>query len=410
MSSVDDSFADPGIARCPFDHYKMLRADAPAHMDPVIGFVWLTRRADVTGAALDSRTFRSQSDIQLRKSFQPKAQQLWDEAGIKPVDTLVTSDPPMHDDYRRLGMSLFGPKRVALLQPKIEETVNSLIDGFIDEGRCDFVKQFAALLPATIICDEYRMPPEDRARFKHWTDAAIGIQTPGISEEEEAEFSERLIKLFYYLEACLKAAADGEPGSAIHTLATFNRKDGTPFTWMERASMTQAVFVGGNETTVNMLSSSILLLCNRPDIQHALRDDPGLIDNFVEEILRLQPSVQALIRVADVDTEVAGVRIAKETPVVLSTGSANRDERFWEDPDSFRLDRTNGRQHYTFGYGRHVCIGMHLARRELKSALRILLERLDDIRLEDPARQPEYLPLPFFRGLAEVSIRFEKKP
>jgi cytochrome P450 len=99
-----------------------------------------------------------------------------------------------------------------------------------------------------------------------------------------------------------------------------------------------------------------------------------------------------------------------ETPVVLSTGSANRDERFWEDPDSFRLDRTNGRQHYTFGYGRHVCIGMHLARRELKSALRILLERLDDIRLEDPARQPEYLPLPFFRGLAEVSIRFEKKP
>jgi cytochrome P450 len=399
---------NPHTASCPFSYYTRLRRDAPVRRDPEIGYYWVTRRSDVRAAALDWNIFRSKSDLQLRKSFQPKAQKLWEEAGFAPVDTLVTSDPPEHDDYRRLGITLFSPAKVEELTPSIEAMVNELIDAFIDAGKCEFVRQFASLLPATVVCDEYGFPREDRAQFKHWTDAVIKLQTPGLSEEEEVELTERLIALYRYLARYLQDAADRPSDRVIHTIATMNKHDGTPFSWLERASMVMAVFVGGNETTVNTLASCILTLATRPELQRTLRAEPSLVENFVEEILRLEPSVQALVRLAHEDTELAGTTIPAGSPVILCTGSANRDETYWTDPDELRLDRDNARQHYTFGYGRHSCVGMHLARRELTSAVRILLRRLDNIRLQNPDA-PQYEPLPFFRALAEVPIAFDKR-
>src|SRR5690606_19312639 len=142
-------------------------------------------------------------------------------------------------------------------------------------------------------------------------------------------------------------------------------RDGTPFSMLERAWMMVVVFVGGNETTMNMLTAGLFKLATNPDLQDELRTKPELIPQFTEEMLRLEGSVQALLRVATRDVEVDGTVIPAGANVILSTGSANRDESFWERADEFRLDRANGRRHMTFGHGRHVCIGMHLARREL---------------------------------------------
>jgi cytochrome P450 family 144 len=139
------------------------------------------------------------------------------------------------------------------------------------------------------------------------------------------------------------------------------------------------------------------VLATRPDIQQALRADPSLVKEFVEEVLRFQPSVQAIVRKAHEDIELAGVSIPAGSHVILCTGSANRDSEFWDKPDEFRLDRKNsGRQHFTFGYGRHLCIGMHLARRELAVAIRILLERLDDICSRTPRRRRNICRYRFF--------------
>ncbi|MET0658601.1 MAG: cytochrome P450, partial [Steroidobacteraceae bacterium] len=306
-----------------------------------------------------------------------------------------------------VGMSLFTPVKVEELTPHIEERVHELIDEFVDKGNVEFVTEFAARLPGRIVCDEFGLPLADQPRFKTWTDAAIGLISPDISEDKEVELVQRLIELFKYLEVHLKHSAQDPGGRIIHTVATMNKRDGTPFSLLERAWMIVNVFVGGNETTMNMLSAGLRRLATHPQLQDELRAAPEKIPQFTEEMLRLDGSVQALLRVATRDVEVDGATIPAGANVILCTGSGNRDEAFWEHADEFRLDRANGRRHMTFGQGRHVCIGMHLARRELNTAYRILLERLRNIRLAVPPEEIDQVPLPFHRSIVRLPLQFD---
>ena len=174
--------------------------------------------------------------------------------------------------------------------------------------------------------------------------------------------------------------------------------------------MLLTTFVGGNETTMNMLALGMRKIATEPALQSELRRNPQKIAAFVEEMLRLEGSVQALLRVATKDLVIDGVAIPKGANVVLSSGSANRDEQRWSDPDAFRLDRTDGKRHLTFGYGRHSCIGMHLARRELNVAFDAILKRLRNIELSIPASDVHQVPLPFHRALERLPVRFEAAP
>ena len=401
------TMADSAVAACPHAYYARMRREDPVHRDPGLGFYWVTKRADVIAGARDWEHFTSDHGLQQKRSFGPMAQKIFEESGMEVIGTLVQSDPPRHDDYRKVGISVFTPQRVAEITPHIETIINELIDDFVGEGHVDFVDRFAKLLPATVVCDEYGFPREDRAGFKFWTDAIILAQTPNISEDEEVDLTHRIIQCYRYIEKYIEAAAANPSGRVLYSIATMNRKDGTPFTMMERISMAIAVFVGGNETTVNMLASGILRLATDPPLQQTLREEPDRIPAFVEELLRMDGSVQALIRVAARDTEFGGKHIAAGTPVVLCTASANRDESYWPEPDEFRLDRPNPQTHLTFGHGKHVCIGAHVARVELRLAFRILLERLGNIRLQDPAAPSPYLPLPYFRAIAALPIAFD---
>lgn len=401
------SITDPAVAACPFEYYAAMRHESPVHRDPGTNCWWVSRRESIAKASFDAQAFSSKSDLVLRLQYRPRAQALWETAGMQTLHTFVTSDPPEHEDYRTLGMGLFTPVKVEQLTPHIEERVRELIDEFAARGSVEFVAEFASRLPGRIVCDEFGLPLQDQPRFKEWTDAVIGLISPDISEAREAELVHGLIQLFKYLEVHLKRNAAEPTGRIIHTLATMNKRDGTAFSLLERVWMTVNVFIGGNETTMNMLSAGLHKLATTPGLQHDLRASPDKIPQFTEEMLRLEGSVQALLRVATRDVEIDGVTIPKGANVVLCTGSGNRDERFWEHADEFRLERANGRRHMTFGSGRHVCIGMHLARRELNTAFRMLLERLHNIRLAVPAGEIEQVPLPFHRSLARLPLLFD---
>jgi cytochrome P450 len=398
---------DPTIAACPFEYYAAMRRDQPVHRDPGTGFYWISAHDAVVRAALDAKSFSSQSEVIVKKSYRPRAQALWEAAGMRALNTLVTADPPAHDDYRDVGIRLFTPQAVTQLTPHITALVDELILDFAARGRVEFVSEFATRLPGTVVCDEFGLPREDQPRFKTWTDAVIGLLTPGISEGREVDLVTHLIELFQYLERHLERAATEMPGRVIHVLATMMKRDGTPFTFLERGWMLLTTFVGGNETTMNMLSLGMRKLATEPALQEQLRDDPQKVAAFVEEMLRLEGSVQALLRVATRELVFDGVVIPKGANVVLCSGSANRDERRWSDSEEFRLDRKDGNRHLTFGYGRHSCIGMHLARRELHIAFAALLSKLRNIRLEVPPSQISQLPLPFHRSIAALPLCFE---
>jgi cytochrome P450 len=400
------SITDPTVARCPFAYYAAMRREEPVHRDPGSGYWWVALREAVLKASLDTDALSSKSEVVLKQRFRPRAQALWDAAGMRTLNTFVTADPPEHDEQRAVGMTLFTPKKVEELAPHIEARVNELIDAFIARGQVEFVTEFAARLPGRIVCDEFGLPLEDQPRFRTWTDAVIALLSPDLSEDREVELVLQLIELFKYLEVHLQRNAEVRTGRVIHTLATVARRDGTPFTYLERAWMTLTTFVGGNETTMNMLAAGLRKLANDPALQDELRRNPQKVPNFTEEMLRLEGSVQALLRVATRDIQLDETTIPRGSNVALCTGSANRDERFWEDAEEFRLDRANGQRHLTFGYGRHVCIGMHLARRELNIAFRVLLQRLKDIRLAVADSDIEQIPLPFHRSIVALPLTF----
>lgn len=399
--------ADPATAKCPFDYYGAMRREAPVHQDPGTGFYWISRHDDVVRAALDAKSFSSQSEVILKRKFRPRAQELWDAAGMRSVDTLVTADPPEHDDYRKVGLRLFSKETVENITPHITTVVSELIDSFAARGEAEFVRDFAARLPGTVVCDEFGLPRADQPRFKTWTDAVIGLLDPTISEDREVELVTHLIALFQYLDRHIQRAATERPGRVIHTLATMMKRDGSPFSALERSWMLLTTFVGGNETTMNMLAMGMRKIAAEPALQGELRSHPDRVPAFVEEMLRLEGSVQALLRVASKDLVVDGVAIPKGANVVLCSGSANRDDSHWSDPAAFRLDRKDGMRHLTFGYGRHSCIGMHLARRELIVAFTALLARLRNIRLAVPVSDIHQLPLPFHRAIESLPVRFE---
>src|SRR5262249_54154335 len=150
------------------------------------------------------------------------------------------------------------------------------------------------------------LPPEDRQRFKAWTDSIFGLMVPGISEDEEVEHVQTLIDLFSYLEGYIKRAQQEPSARVMHTLATMPRRDGTPFSMMERCWMAVTTFVGGNDTTLGMLAAGVYRLAVDPALQDALRADPTLIPKFIDELLRLEGSVQSLMRVATRDVEIDG--------------------------------------------------------------------------------------------------------
>ena len=407
MRDVDHfSMADPATASCPFAYYDAMRREAPVHRDPGTGFWWVTTHDLNIQCLMDTERFSSKGDLLIKKHFRPRAQALWDAAGMKAIDTLVTTDPPEHDDYRSVGIKLFSYRTVEEMVPRIEKLVHELIDNFAAKGEVDFLREFARPLPATIVCDEFGFPREDQPCFKAWTDALFGMMTPGISEDTEVELIQKVIEMFRYLDNHIKQAAQGPAGRVIHSLATLNRKDGTPFTALERSWMAITTFAGGNDTTRNMLASCMhkLVLC--PELQDELRGNNDRIEAFVEEMLRLESSVQGLPRVATCDIEIAGVTIPNGSNIVLCPPAANRDPVRWPQADEFHLDRPDGNRHIAFGHGRHACFGIQLARRELQIAMRIFLDRLRDIRLANPDEPVRHLPVPFFREIANLSIRF----
>jgi cytochrome P450 len=285
--------------------------------------------------------------------------------------------------------------------------VDELIDSISGRNDVEFIRDFAARLPGTVVCDEFGLPRADQPRFKTWTDAVIGLLDPTISEEREVELVTHMIELFRYLDQHLQRAALEMPGRVIHTLATMTKRDGSSFSALERGWMLLTTFVGGNETTMNMLAMGMRRLATDQTMQSELRAHPEKISAFVEEMLRLEGSVQALLRVATRDIEISGTVIPKGANVALCSGSANRDEQQWDNAGEFRLDRKNGNRHVTFGYGRHSCIGMHLARRELNIAFKSLLKAFTNISLAVPAEQIHQVPLPFHRAITSLPVRLE---
>jgi len=373
--------ASVGFADRAYEIYRTLRDDHPVYQSAERGGFWaLSRFEDVRAAALDAETFSSEN-TSIGKGLLPMIQQL---------------DPPRHDELRSLLSKAFTPRRVDELEPRVREITTELIDAFIDDGHCDLLSCFATQLPSRVIAELIGIPAERRAAFLEWTEMMISIQAFGRSHDFDPftaiyeEFGNllarrRATRAEDLMTALLEAEIDGEKLSNEELLG---------FCFL--------LVVGGNDTTTNLLANGAVLLAQHPDQRSRLAEQPALIPDAVEEMLRYESPTQVLPRIATRDVKLHDETIPEGAEVLLVWGAANRDEREFEEPERFDIDRRAAR-HLALGHGAHFCMGASLARLEGRVAFEELLRRVPDYQL---AGEPGWQRSVWARAHDAVPVRF----
>ena len=406
-------FFDRTTNDCPYPAYQTLRDEAPVWIDPRTGMYVISRYDDVKAVLLDTERFTSVRPTRRQGSLGETVQAMYRERGWVPAPTLASRDDPNHKQMRSLFNHAYRPNRVKGLEPVIEAYSRELFDSFIDEGRCDFVRQFAVPLPLMVIAVQVGANLNDIWRIKAWTDAWVQrlglMQTPDEviwSTEMEIEAQQYFQAIFERLRA--------EPNDTLlsELVNTEIPEWGRPLTNEElHAEMMADTFVGGSETTTNALSAGVRLLIENPSQWTALKADPDrCLPILVEEVLRLESPVQALFRTATVDVTMHGVDIPSGSMVSVRYGSANRDERCFANADTFDLTRSDVRQHLAFGHGVHHCLGAPLARRELLHGFRQLVRRIGSMWFVDDANDFSIAPNYSLRALNHLHIGFTPAP
>jgi cytochrome P450 len=321
------------------------------------GYYVISRYNDVRRCAQDWRTFSSADGWQLNPP----------EGAIRilPED----SDPPYHNIWRKVLNPYFTPKYVAGLDAFARHAAGTLIDGFAARGACEFVADYAAILPGRILFEKILPVPIEELEMLF---SAIDTFSFGPLEERGPAFA----RVHDYLDSFLASRIENPgPGDLVDLIAAGVEQDGKPCPWEDKVYVILDVVFGGLATTTHVMSGAIYHLAAHPEIRQALLDDPGLIDKVVEEAIRLYPPTVFVGRTVRKDTEVAGVPLKAGDRVALNFAAAGRDPDACANPRDFDPTRSEV-VHTAFGVGPHRCLGEHLARLEIKVTIEEFLKRI----------------------------------
>jgi cytochrome P450 len=409
MTSSSLPTLDPAMIECPFPAYKALRDNAPA-VEIAPGVFLITRFDDVVRILKDTDTFSSRAPLNPFSWFGPAENQ--DEldailSGCPEIPTLLDNDPPEQTRVRAPVSKVFNAAKVKALEPQIAAIVDDLSAGFIDRGHVEFASEFARLLPAAVTAHALGADPAMRDTLLFWADEIMsrtaGPQTP----QRQAEVARRIADKSDYFLGLIRERRE-HPREDLVSLLTAAELDGHRLTDVQIVNIAKTFLVGGNETTMFMLTSAWHRLATDPSLAQALRGSPDLAVPFIEEMLRLEAPAQGMPRFPTRDVEISGVSIPRGSTVFVMYGSANHDDTVFPDPDALALDRRarrGSKQHLTFGLGPHFCLGAQLARAEGRIALERLLPQMTNISLR-PGKLPERNPNPMLRGFLRLDLNF----
>jgi cytochrome P450 len=350
----------------PYPTYRRLRDEAPVYRNDRYGFYALSRHEDVAAAYKDFETFSSTRGVDLAT--------MTSDDPVPPL--IIMMDPPDHNRMRVLVSRVFTPRAIAGLEPMVREVVTSFLDR-ADPTHFDVVHDFSALFPVEIITRMLGVPEEHRQNIRIWLDRSLHREPGQIGTSEDGMAAAIEAGLVYYNLIVEKRQNPGDDMISRLIAAEIQREDGTTTSLddVEIAGFASLLGAAGAETVTKLVGNAAVLFADNPDQWQKVLDDPGLIPAAVEEVLRYHPPAQYVGRYTLKDVTLHGVTIPAGSPVLLINGSASRDERAYDDPDRFDLDREQG-QNIGFGYGVHSCLGAALARMESRVAIELLRERM----------------------------------
>jgi cytochrome P450 len=415
-----DYFADAAIAQDPYDYYEYLRSHGPVHQEPHHGVVAVTGYAEVMAAFKDTDSFSAVNAIGgpfPPLPFEPEGDDITEQIEahrhLFPIfEHMVVMDPPAHERARSLLSKLLTPRRLKENEDFMWQLVDTQLDEFIANGRCEFLSEYARPFATLAITDLLGVPAEDRAEFRR----ALGADKPQGNRVGALDGAAVGLNPLQYLDDKFSGYISErrrEPrGDVLGLMAAATYPDGSIPELLEVVRPATFLFAAGQETVTKLLSAAVQTLGDRPDLQDRLRENRELIPVFIEEALRIQSPTKVDFRLARKTTTLAGVHIPAGTVLMLCLGAANRDPRKFDDPHEFQLDRKNVREHIAFGRGIHTCAGAPLARVEGRITVHRLLERMRDISISESAhgsvgrRRYFYEPTFLLRGLTELHIEF----
>lgn len=395
--------ADPDFLADPYPTYAQLRAEAPVAWYEGWQAWLVTRHADVDALLRDRRLGRviHHLDPGLAPPRRPE------HAPFHEVQdgSLLELEPPAHTRVKQAVQDVFTPRHVRALQPRIEALMEDLIDALEarPERRADLLRDVAEPLPLTVIAELLGVPERERSPLLPWSTAIIGMFEPERTASMEAA-AVRAADAFATYVRELIAAKRRRPGDDLVSRMVALH-DADPARLSEGEIVANAILFlnAGHEAVVNTLGNGMLALLQHPEQRALLAADPGLIGSAVEEMLRFDTPLQFFERRVLEPMRFGAHGWPRGTRVCLFYAAANRDPAVFAEPDRFDV-RRQPNPHVAFGLGVHYCIGAPLARLELQCAVRALLRRLPELRLDGPL--PGYQPRNVFRYLQAFPVAY----
>jgi cytochrome P450 len=379
-----DLFSDEGILH-PYEYYRQIRDLGPVVEYPMYDCYAVGRYDDVRRVLRDDKTFISGEGIALSAAMNEKMK-----------GAIITSDSPRHDFLRKIQGEPLTPNAVSELTGLVMQEAEGLISRIMAGSRnVDGMTTIAQYLPVTIVSELVGLPAEGRENMRAW--AAAGFQMAGPFNARARASLGLVSEINDYAYRVLDPSTV-KPGSWA-ARAFQHADDGTITSEMARRIVLDLVNPS-LDTTILATGSLLMLLGQNPDQWEAIKADPALIPGAVNEALRLESPIRAFTRLVALDAEIGGVSVPKGARLLILYGSANRDERRWENAGRFDVARSNAGGQLAFGFGRHTCLGAHLAKLEMQSILKAMSTRVESFQIGDPVfmlnnilRGPETLPM-----------------
>jgi cytochrome P450 len=391
---------EPGFTDDPYPHYRALREGDPVHASPLGVWVMFAyddihRMLREPGLSVEDRHAHATPLTDLAASVRDD---LESERGSL---AMLNRDPPDHTRLRRLVSKAFTPRTVQQLRPRVQALVDATLDEAERDGGLELIGQYAFTLPFTVITELLGMPDTDTEQLRTWSGTLVRSLEPVVDVDTLRAIDEASDNMFGLI---AEAIADKRraPSDDLLSALIAAEENGDVLSDDELGEQVTLLYLAGHETTVNLIGNGVLALLRHPDQLAALRDDPQLIANAVDELLRYDSPVQMSRRVTLAETTVRGRAIEPGAFVVLTLASANRDPaHFGADADRLDLSRSGASEHLSFGGGHHYCLGASLARLEGQIAIGSLVQRFARI---EPTAEPVWNGRINLRGLQRLPL------
>lgn len=411
-----DFFADSELVAAPYEYFDAMRNECPVRAVAHPGVMAVTGYAEAVEVYRDAATFSSSNAV--GGPFPPLHVSAGDEdisdlieenRGNWPMaGFLVTMDGETHKSERTLLKRLMTPNRLRENEAGMSGIADLCIDSFLDDGACEFIMDYAKPFTTLVIADLLGVPADDREEFR----AKLAGRRVGTVGKPEALEVSPLQYMYDKFTGYVESRRSEPQGDVITQLAQATYPDGTTPPVEAIVRLATFLFGAGQDTSARLISSALRILAQNKDLQGHLRGERGDIPTFLEEVLRLESPTMSDFRMARCPTTVGGVDVAAGTTIMIHPGAANRDDRQFDDPNEFQIDRYNVKEHIAFGRGAHSCPGGPLARAEGRVTIERFLDRTSDISLSEEhhgsegAWRIDYEPTYIIRALSNLHLTF----